>query len=182
MIGRLIALLKLSGLPRRLQITIYALVGVVLGSALVMARVANATSYLGDAPETCMNCHVMTDAYATWQRGSHGRVAVCTDCHVPHSSMFAKWAFKSMDGMKHSTIFMLRMEPQVLVLSDIATPVVQANCLRCHGDQFIMISSGSTQRKCWDCHNNIHGEAHSLSSSPHVLRPTMPDAGLDWMK
>ena len=182
MLGYVVAFLRLSGLSRRLQVGLYALAGVILGVAFVAARVTNATSYLGDAPETCMNCHVMTDAYASWQRGSHGRNTVCTDCHVPHSSMYAKWAFKAMDGMKHTTVFLLRMEPQVLVLSDIAAPVVQANCLRCHGDQFVMISSESTQRKCWDCHTSIHGEVHSLSASPQQLRPKMPDAGLDAMK
>jgi cytochrome c nitrite reductase small subunit len=182
MIGYVFAFLKLSGLSRRLQVSLYALAGVVVGMAFVTARVTNATSYLGDAPETCMNCHVMTDAYASWQRGSHGKTAVCTDCHVPHTSLYAKWAMKAIDGTKHTTMFLLRLEPQVLVLSEMATPVVQANCLRCHEDQFVMISSESTQRKCWDCHSNIHGEAHSLSASPQQLRPKMPDAGLDMMK
>jgi len=81
---RAISIVTLSGLPRPLQVGIYALVGVAVGVGLVVARLANATSYLSDSPETCMNCHVMTDAYASWQRGSHSRVAVCTDCHVPH--------------------------------------------------------------------------------------------------
>ncbi|MHC4985400.1 MAG: cytochrome c nitrite reductase small subunit [Planctomycetota bacterium] len=179
---RLITLVKLSGLPRWLQVGVYALVGVAIGGAFVVGRMANASSYLLDDPQTCINCHVMTDAYATWQRGSHGHVTVCNDCHVPHSSFFAKWAFKSMDGMKHSTIFTLNMQPQVLELSAIATPVVQANCLRCHDNQFLMLSSDAAQRTCWDCHNNIHGEAQSLSSSPHVSRPQLPDAGLDWTK
>ena len=38
--------------------------GVAVGMALLVARLANATSYLSDSPETCINCHVMTDAYA----------------------------------------------------------------------------------------------------------------------
>ena len=97
MVGYVVAFLKLSGLPRRLQVSLYALAGVILGVAFVTARVTNATSYLGDEPETCMNCHVMTDAYASWQRGSHGRVAVCTDCHVPHSSAFANLRARRAD-------------------------------------------------------------------------------------
>lgn len=82
-------------------------------------RIANATSYLSDSPQTCINCHVMTDAYASWQRGSHGRVAVCVDCHVPHSNLVAKYAYKSRDGLKHSCVFTMRKEP--LAYPDVST-------------------------------------------------------------
>lgn len=177
------SIVTLSGLPRPLQIGIYSLVGVAVGLAVVLTRIANAASYLSDDPRTCINCHVMTDAYASWQRGSHGRVAVCVDCHVPHSNIVAKYAFKSRDGMRHSYVFTLRGEPQVLELSAGAAPVVQANCVRCHGASLAMIRlAGATERRCWDCHENIHGAAHSLSASPATLRPGLPDAGLDWMK
>jgi cytochrome c nitrite reductase small subunit len=88
-------------------------------------------------------------------------------------------AFKSKDGMKHSYVFTLRKEPQVLQLSESAKPVVQANCLRCHSEQFEMIRLAEvSERACWDCHNNIHGSVQSLSASPEVLRPRLPDAGL----
>lgn len=183
MFERVITIFTLSGLSRGWQIAVCALVGVGIGMALLVARIANAVSYLSDAPETCMNCHVMTDDYATWQRGSHGKVAVCIDCHVPHSNIVAKTAFKGSDGLKHSYVFMMRNEPQVLRLSEWAVPVVQSNCLRCHSDQLAMVRlAGSDERKCWDCHTNIHGAVQSLSSSPHVLRPELPDAGLKWLK
>ena len=181
--ARICSILALRGVPGPLRILIFVLAGIAIGLAIVTARISNATSYLSDAPETCMNCHVMTDAYATWQRGSHGRVAVCNDCHVPHSNPIAKAVFKGADGMRHATVFTLRKEPQVLRLSAGAVPVVQANCLRCHASQFVMVRlAAHSERKCWDCHNNIHGSVHSLSASPHVLRPRLPDAGLDWMK
>ena len=180
---RIVSILTLAGLPRRWQISIYILVGVALGTGLFVARIANAMSYLSDRPETCMNCHVMSDAYASWQRGSHGRVAVCTDCHVPHNNLVAKYAFKARDGLKHSYVFTMRAEPQVLDLSVGAVPVVQANCVKCHSDQLTMIRlAASGERRCWDCHENIHGSVRSLSASPPALRPGLPDAGLDWMK
>lgn len=158
-------------------------VGIVIGAGLVVARIGNATSYLSDAPDACINCHVMTDAYASWQRGSHGRVAVCVDCHLPHDNIVAKTAFKTKDGIKHSYMFTMRKEPQVLKLSKGAVPVVQGNCLRCHANQFAMIRLAKPEeRKCWDCHGDMHGQAHNLSASPQVLRPRLPDAGLDWMK
>jgi cytochrome c nitrite reductase small subunit len=178
-VHRVTSIVTLSGLPRPLQIGIYGLVGVAVGMALLLTRIANATSYLSDAPLTCINCHVMTDAYASWQRGSHGRVAVCVDCHVPHDNIAAKYAYKARDGMKHSYVFTMRKEPQVLELSARAVPVVQANCVHCHSHQLMMIRlAGTSERRCWDCHTNIHGEVRSLSASPIELRPDLPAAGL----
>lgn len=171
---------SLTGLA---QGTLFALVGIILGLCLFLARISNAVSYLSDAPETCMNCHVMTDAYATWKRSSHGRNTICVDCHVPHANPVAKYAFKAKDGLKHSYVFTLRKEPQVLRLSAAAKPVVQVNCVRCHGNQLLMIRvAAASERNCWSCHSNIHGKVHSLSASPEVLRPIFPDAGLNWMK
>jgi cytochrome c nitrite reductase small subunit len=85
--------------------------------------------------------------------------------------------------MKHSYVFTMRKEPQVLELSKWAVKVIQNNCIRCHSSQLAMIRLAKTsERKCWDCHNNVHGSARSLSSSPEVLRPQMPDAGIKWFK
>jgi cytochrome c nitrite reductase small subunit len=170
---------SLRGLPKKWQITIYLLAGLAAGLALFISRISNAASYLSESPQTCMNCHVMTDAYASWQRGSHGRVTVCNDCHVPHTNPVAKYAFKASDGLKHSYVFTFRLEPQALDLSKGAKPVVQDNCVRCHSQVLEMIRlSDSSQRKCWDCHNNIHGPIHGISSSPAELRPELPNAGL----
>ncbi|UCD50769.1 MAG: cytochrome c nitrite reductase small subunit [Phycisphaerales bacterium] len=183
LVAKILSLLRLAGLPWAWQILIYLLVGIAVGVGLFVARIANAASYLSDSPETCMNCHVMSDAYASWQRGSHARVAACTDCHVPHSNLVAKYAYKARDGMKHSYVFTMKQEPQVMELSAGAVPVVQANCVDCHSDQLTMIRlAGSAERQCWDCHQNIHGSVRSLSASPAALRPGLPDAGLDWMK
>lgn len=171
------------GLANVRQLAICAALGAVAGAGLVVARIGNMTSYLSNEPETCINCHVMNNAYATWQRGSHARVAVCNDCHVPHTNAVAKLAFKASDGARHSYVFTMRNEPQVLRLSEGARPVVQGNCLRCHADQFAMVRlAGVSERACWTCHSNIHGPVRSLSSSPHVRRPQLPSAGLDWIK
>ena len=140
-IDRIMSLVRLAGLPRLLQVGIYGLAGVALGMAVVLVRIANAASYLSDDPQACINCHVMTDAYASWQRGSHGQAAVCIDCHVPHSSIAAKYAYKARDGLKHSYVFTMGRAPQVLGLSARAVPVVQANCVRCHSHQVMMIET-----------------------------------------
>jgi cytochrome c nitrite reductase small subunit len=172
-----------SSWSRFLQIFLFILLGIVFGMGFLTARVSRAFSYLSNSPETCMNCHVMTDAYASWQRGSHGRAAICNDCHVPHSNVVSKFAFKGMDGMKHSYVFTFHKEPQVLELSSTARLVVQSNCIRCHSEQLAMIRlAGSSERKCWDCHSNIHGQVHGLAASPATLRPGLPNAGLNILK
>ena len=170
---------SLKGLPKKWQAAICILAGCAGGLALFVARISNAASYLSDAPQTCMNCHVMTDAYVSWHRGSHGKAAICNDCHVPHINPVAKYAFKASDGLKHSYVFTFRLEPQVIDLSKAAKSVVQDNCIRCHSQSMEMVKlSDSSQRKCWDCHDNFHSSVHSLSSSPAELRPDLPQAGL----
>jgi cytochrome c nitrite reductase small subunit len=178
------SLIKLYiSLPRIQQCLMFASAGIIIGMALLLVRISNAVSYLSDEPETCINCHVMTDAYASWKRGSHGRAAVCTDCHVPHGNIVAKYAFKGYDGMKHSYVFTAGTTPQVLELSSAARHVVQENCLTCHNNEFLMVRlADTTERACWQCHTNIHGDTKSLSASPLPLRPKLPAAGLEWMK
>jgi len=173
-------ILSLNGLPKRLQAVIYCLAGIVIGLAFFVARISNAASYLSDKPQSCINCHVMTDVYVSWQRGSHGQVAVCNDCHVPHLNSISKLAYKAYDGLKHSYVFTFRKEPQVIELSQLAKPVIQDNCINCHTQTFTLCKlPNSANRKCWDCHNNIHGSVHGLSASPEELRPKLPQAGLD---
>ena len=182
-VHRMTLLMTLAGLPRPVQVGVYGLAGVGMGLAVLLVRIANATSYLSDDPRACINCHVMTDAYASWQRGSHGRVAVCIDCHVPHDNLAAKYAYKARDGLKHSYVFTRGTQPQVLGLSAPAIPVIQSNCLRCHERPSMMLRrAGVGERKCWDCHQGIHGKIRSLSASPALLRPRLPVAGWEWRK
>jgi cytochrome c nitrite reductase small subunit len=171
---------------------VWSLAGIGLGMALFVGHISRATSYLSDAPETCINCHVMTDAYLSWQHSSHARVATCNDCHVPHENLLGSYAFKARDGLWHATVFTLRWEPQVIRLSAKARPVVQANCRRCHQRLLEEVSGGTlayagdwavlakardsgasagqqqrprlapTDRFCWDCHRST---PHGLARS-----------------
>lgn len=162
------------------RITVMALLGVVAGLALLAFRTSNAASYLSDAPETCINCHVMTPYYGTWARSSHKTVATCNDCHVPQDHPARTWLFKGQDGMRHAYVFTMRREPQVLRLNDAAVPVIQQNCVRCHGDQIdhTPLMDRPQERLCWDCHRETpHGRTLSLSATPHVRRPRLPAAG-----
>ncbi len=75
----------------------------------------------------------MRPQYATWKASSHHSVATCNDCHVPHENLARKFMFKGEDGSRHATIFTLRTEPQVIRIREAGMKVVQANCIRCHG-------------------------------------------------
>jgi cytochrome c nitrite reductase small subunit len=158
----------------------FVALGIVAGTAILVVHVSRATSYLSDAPETCMNCHVMTTAYVTWQHGSHGRGVTCNDCHVPHDSVIRQYGFKAKDGLWHATVFTMRWEPQVIRLSEGAVPVVEANCRRCHAqvvDDVSLAAHRPGDLRCWACHRETpHGRVQSLSATPGVYQPQLPPA------
>lgn len=165
----------------RLGLAIAALSGMAVGLGLLAFQVSNARSYMSNEPEACINCHVMTGAYAGWDHSSHRLTATCNDCHVPHENAVRKIAFKAQDGAWHSFAFTFRLEPQVITLGHDASPVIQRNCVRCHEQQVMntTMASWSAEERCWHCHRETpHGLARSLSSAPHVRRPTLPSAGM----
>jgi cytochrome c nitrite reductase small subunit len=153
-------------------------IGIVGGLGLFVVHISRATSYLSDSPETCMNCHVMTTQYVTWQHSSHATVTTCNDCHVPHTSLAAQYGFKAKDGMWHSTVFTMHWEPQVIRLSERAVPVVEDNCRRCHAATIADVSLAAHQSgglRCWECHRETpHGSVRSLSATPGVFQPRLP--------
>ena len=160
------------------RVAVFLVGGLACGMGLLVAHISRASSYLSDKPEACLNCHVMNNAYATWQHGSHRIAAECGDCHLPHQNPVAEKAFQARDGLRHSYVFTLRLEPQTLELSRGAIPVVQENCLRCHANRFMMARLAAvSERRCWDCHDGVHGRVISLSGTPHAQRPALPPAG-----
>ncbi|MCX8010500.1 MAG: cytochrome c nitrite reductase small subunit [Ignavibacteria bacterium] len=155
-----------------------------IGLGLFVIYISNAPSYLSDKPEACINCHVMTSEYVSWRNGSHGKFAVCNDCHVPHDNFIRKYYFKASDGLRHSFIFTFRLEPQVIQMKEAGKNVVQENCIRCHSNLLTMVTaknvSGANYKHgegklCWECHRETpHGRVHSLASAPYAR---VPDVG-----
>ncbi|MCU0317276.1 MAG: cytochrome c nitrite reductase small subunit [Fimbriimonadaceae bacterium] len=180
------SILTLADVPPKLRYASFVGLGVFAGLGFYVAHISRATSYLSDKPETCINCHVMKPYYASWQHSSHANAATCTDCHVPHDSLVSKYAYKAKDGARHSTIFTLRKEPQVLRATAEAREVIQANCIRCHTQlvsELPGVTAHSTDRSCVECHREVpHGRAGSLSSSPNALTPGLPRSGFDSFK
>ncbi|MEI8371324.1 MAG: cytochrome c nitrite reductase small subunit [Planctomycetota bacterium] len=181
MLKTLATLLFLRFLAPVWRLPCFLMLGITAGMAFFVIHVSRAASYMSDEPETCMNCHVMTTQYLTWQHSSHARVATCTDCHVPHDNLFHKFSFKAQDGLWHSTVFTAGWEPQVIRISERAKPVVQANCQRCHShvveEVAVSVHGADPNRHCWDCHRETpHGAVRSLSAAPTVFQPRLPDA------
>ena len=174
-------LTKLLIPPPEWRIPVIVLIGAMVGLGLYIARVSNIASYLSDDPKACINCHVMTSEYITWNHSSHRDVAHCNDCHVPHDNIVSKYYFKAKDGLYHASIFTLRMEPQAIVMKEASAEVVQNNCVRCHSEQITDARLSSwvdkhfenrTERKCWECHQHVpHGKVKSLSAVGYHLDP-----------
>lgn len=162
------------------------------GLAAFAFYISNAPSYLTDNPEACVNCHIMAPQYATWYHSSHRERTHCNDCHVPHNNFLNKYYFKAKDGLRHATMFTLRLEPQVIFIKEAGREVVHDNCIRCHTklltDNKLLaytseIHNARLDRKCWDCHRETpHGRVNSLSSVPNARVPLPGSLTPDWLK
>ncbi|MFH1198144.1 MAG: cytochrome c nitrite reductase small subunit [bacterium] len=177
--------------PPGWRIPVILLGGIVIGLLLQILYISNAVSYLSDDPKACVNCHIMSPQFATWERGSHGKVTTCNDCHVPQDNFFRKYYFKASDGLRHATMFTLRLEPQVIRIKEAGKNAVQENCIRCHSNNIHPVSLRAISSKaiidegdryCWDCHRETpHGRVNSLSSTPYARVPKLSPVIPEWM-
>ena len=108
------------------------LVGALMGSGGYTFVAAKGTSYLSNDPEVCVGCHIMREQYDGWRHGSHHAVAVCNDCHLPHSGVIPKLYVKALNGWNHSKAFTLQDFPEPIRIKPSNAKVLEANCLRCH--------------------------------------------------
>ena len=184
-----------QSIPRSLKVTLIVLAGVLVGLAALFMYLLRAHSYLGDDPGACVNCHIMTPYYATWSHSSHARNATCNDCHVPHKTIFHKYGFKAIDGMKHVAYFVTHSEAQAIKAEDASAKVIMDNCIRCHtqlNQEFVntgrigyMQAKAGEGKACWDCHRQVpHGKMNSLSSTPWAeTQVPIPDSPVpDWLQ
>jgi cytochrome c nitrite reductase small subunit len=178
--------------PQKWQFPVMIISSIFLGIFLFTLYVSKAHSYLSDNPKTCTNCHLMAPQYATWNHSSHREVAHCNDCHVPHNNAIEKYYFKAKDGLRHATIFTLKMEPQVIFIKEEGAEVVHNNCIRCHtkllndpklNTLVVHRQKNMEGRKCWDCHREVpHGRVNSLSSVPNARVPLPESPVPNWLK
>lgn len=178
--------------PKGWELPAIIIFGAMLGLFGFAFYTSNASSYLSDKPETCVNCHIMAPEYATWGHSSHREVATCNDCHVPHNNEINKWFFKAKDGMRHAYVFTTRSEPQTIFIKEAGIEVVQNNCVRCHNElvtnskllvQTQVFNNHFEDRLCWECHREVpHGRVNSLSSVPNARVPLLTSPVPDWLK
>jgi cytochrome c nitrite reductase small subunit len=123
--GRLLRLLGLLAL---------GFFGAFVGSGLYTFISANGTSYLSDDPKVCVNCHIMREQFDGWQHGSHHANAICNDCHLPHDNIVHKYFVKASNGYHHSKAFTLQDFQEPIRIKPGNAQVLEANCIRCHGE------------------------------------------------
>lgn len=107
------------------------LAGVVLGLGVFTFWYARGASYFSSNPGACVNCHIMTDQYDSWQRASHHAHATCVDCHLPHDT-FGKYVAKAENGFWHSKAFTLEDFHEPIQIGAKNARILKLNCLDCH--------------------------------------------------
>ncbi|MGV8091588.1 MAG: cytochrome c nitrite reductase small subunit [Mangrovibacterium sp.] len=185
---------KLLGyLPNQFILPLFVVGGLIGGLGGYMVYMSKAYSYLSDNPAACVNCHIMTPYYQSWNRSSHAQWATCNDCHVPQDNTVNKYAFKAKDGLYHAAVFTVKSEPQVIRPREASYKVIMNNCIRCHTElntgfvktgmiDYYDVKEGKG-KACWDCHTQVpHTKVSNLSSSPHAIVPLPASPVPDWLK
>ncbi len=122
---------------------------------------AKGTSYMTNDPLACRNCHIMREQFAGWTRSSHHAVAVCNDCHTPHSFV-GKWFTKALNGWHHSVAFTTGRFHEPIRIGPRNLAVTEAGCRYCHADVVAQIDRAhqtSGAISCVRCHPNV-GHLH----------------------
>ncbi|ACG72196.1 cytochrome c nitrate reductase, small subunit [Anaeromyxobacter sp. K] len=115
---------------------------------------AKGTSYLGNDPATCSNCHVMSGHYAGWQASAHHAVATCNDCHTPAATV-SKYAVKAENGWHHSMAFTVGGFPDVIRARAESSAVIEGQCRHCHAQIVDAMTGGRDGVSCIRCHASV---------------------------
>ncbi len=138
-----------KGMP---ALIVAALIGTAVGLGGFAFAYARGTSYFGNDPATCANCHVMTGHYDGWQKSSHHGFATCNDCHTPSWSA-AKLFTKASNGYHHSVAFTVGGFPDVIRARAETREVIEGQCRHCHADMVLSMTSGG-DLSCIRCHES----------------------------
>ena len=136
-------------------LSILVLAFLLLGPPKLLAR--------SESPAFCAGCHVMEAEYEAWLHTGAHRRNLCVDCHLPNESRTAHYVWKAIDGLKDVAFFYSGQVPERIMLTAHGADVVQQNCVRCHEQTVMLIS---TERRCWNCHRRI---AHRLSGAMQTI-------------
>jgi cytochrome c nitrite reductase small subunit len=132
--------------------------GATLGLGAYTFVYARGWAYMTDDPRACMNCHVMNEQYDGWIKSSHRSVAVCNDCHVPHS-VVPRYATKASNGFWHSYFFTTGGFPEPIRALPKSRAIAEANCRRCHEPVVQAMGTpahaGAAGISCIRCHGSV---------------------------
>jgi cytochrome c nitrite reductase small subunit len=141
-----------KGILRSLPVLAAALAGLAVGIGGYAFAYAKGTSYLGNDPATCANCHVMNSQYDGWQSSSHHGIATCNDCHTP--SGVGKYLTKATNGYHHSMAFTVGGFPDVIRARAESRAVIEGQCRACHADLVQSMTAGG-EVSCIRCHDSV---------------------------
>ncbi|HKY36723.1 MAG TPA: cytochrome c nitrite reductase small subunit [Polyangiaceae bacterium] len=150
--------------PRVLPLLLAVLLGIAGGVGSYTFRYAEGLSYFKTDPKACVNCHIMQPQYDAWQKASHHTAAVCIDCHLPHDFL-PKYLAKAENGWRHGQRFTTQKFVEPIVVQPEGRAILQANCLRCHGELVHAMGASQlgTEPACLHCHAGAgHGEKTGL--------------------
>lgn len=106
-------------------------IGLAIGIGAYTFVYAQGASYLTNDPAACANCHIMEEHYSAWLKSSHGKVAVCNDCHTP-KGLIPKYATKASNGFWHSFAFTTGDFPDPLRIKTHNHEITENACRKCH--------------------------------------------------
>jgi cytochrome c nitrite reductase small subunit len=132
-------------------LAVAAVAGLAVGIGGYAFAYAKGTSYLGNDPATCANCHVMSKHYEGWVKSSHHGVATCNDCHTPDGA--SRYVTKATNGYHHSMAFTVGGYPDVIRARAESRAVVEGQCRSCHAD--LVLAMGGPDVSCVRCHESV---------------------------
>jgi cytochrome c nitrite reductase small subunit len=131
--------------------------GVFIGIGVFTFGYARGAAYMTDDPAACANCHVMREQFDGWLKSSHGKVAVCNDCHTP-PGLIAKYTTKAVNGFFHSLAFTTGHFPEQIYITKRNFNVTETACLKCHEEIVVSIRGSrhnSGDVSCISCHRTV---------------------------
>jgi cytochrome c nitrite reductase small subunit len=133
------------------------LIGLATGVGGYTFVYARGYSYMSDDPAACANCHVMTDHYDAWTKGSHHAVATCNDCHTP-PGFVNKYYTKGLNGYHHSWAFTTGGFHEPIQITPRNQSVTEQACRHCHADIVQAIDRfhrPGDALSCIQCHRGV---------------------------
>ncbi len=142
-------------------IILAVLLGIFAGAGAFTFRYAEGFSYFSGDPAVCVNCHIMTPQYDSWQKSSHHADATCVDCHLPHD-FIGKYIAKAENGWHHSKAFTTQDFHEPIMIKEKNRRILQHNCVECHEDMVYELFRRDVANPdavdCIHCHASVgHG-------------------------